>query len=1020
MEVGLKEEAGRGRNGARVSFFEIDGKHIMNMSFDNIRESYLIFIIIRHKIDTGSFYLQEGIHLKKRRPIILAVLLAMLVHSSHPAAAAAGPALPGTQGSWDGVTEKATLEGAYIDPLQQEIPFGIRSFFTVPWRSYMDTWDSSRYLDTVGVVFNNVKQEEAAATAAVMGEAGITAARLEIGWSNLDYNDESKLKSVNREAFRAQLTALKNNRIRPLILLNMNSGMPSPNVDVKTTVTQKAAKGDRVLYVDKTADIKPFYTGLKGMGPAMFPVITQVDPATGKCTLSAPLPNDVPQGAITLVKLKYQPFSGPVFKDGTPNPASQETLNGWLRYIKTVAEIVREDLGTTGQADAGFDFEVYNEYTFGYHYMYMDNYYEPKRGFAQEMTYSKGGKTVTGIEVLLPITADFVADPANGLPGVRVISGFSNQRPYDNGTSVWPNQAGYSRHYYTGFDPVKSLIYPGSASSYTASNKLYYNALGRLDGARMPTNINESIPGSYYVPNHVMTMPEEWSYLYTTESLIRDLSPFPGPWQDHFRYASPGNGQTAELWMTETNYYRLPFAQKLINETGATAADPELSNVMLQTGAKALSRLYTFYAHKGMQTITAYNIRNQDNCFGILPEEFFTELKKNNYQLNDAVRAKIGPQMAVLKNIANLMKTGQSISTARPLQVTRLTEYKPQLVFAGDGTAEHPSRYNRDDFAVLPYQLSDRKFAIAYYVMTRDITHTYDESKSPLDPARYSMPEQEYEITLANVAGKGARVSAYDPMTNQSVPAQLLRSDANSVVVKVKSADYPRFLILEEAEQGPLIGAPILSKTADGANLGFFSNVSGVVEVTYGEYPARTMGSVTETVYGDVKFGKQTGQRTLDSMGSLKPFGIGSWTWTGTIVPKYSERYTFTAHSDNLNETKLKINGQEINVGGPLGSAINLKAGEAYQIELSFLNRYNSSHYVNLYWSSLSQERTIVTFEPLPGSVITLPVRAGEYVNLPIQGMTVGDGVKIRLISGSGVAARYPFWDYDGRAVLYD
>ncbi|MDF2938485.1 MAG: hypothetical protein K0Q90_3858, partial [Paenibacillaceae bacterium] len=275
------------------------------------------------------------------------------------------------------------------------------------------------------------------------------------------------------------------------------------------------------------------------------------------------------------------------------------------------------------------------------------------------------------------------------------------------------------------------------------------------------------------------------------------------------------------------------------------------------------------------------------------------------------------------------------------------------------------------------------------------------------------------EISLANVVGQGARVSSYDPMTNQTIPAQLLRADANSMVVKVKSSDYPRFLIIEEAPQGPLINAPLLSKTADGAQLGFFSNVSGVVEVTYGQYPARTTGTVTETVYGDVKFEKAGGQNVLESLSNLKPSGIGSWKWTGTIVPKYTERYSFTAHSDNLNETKLKINGQDIYLGGPVGASINLKAGEAYQFELSFLNRYNSQHYVNLYWSSLSQERTIVSLQPLPESVITIPVKAGEYVNLPIQGMKTGDGVKIRLTGENGITARYPFWDYDRSAVLY-
>lgn len=36
--------------------------------------------------------------------------------------------------------EQAELIGPYEDRLQQEIPFGRRSYFLSPWRAYMDTW----------------------------------------------------------------------------------------------------------------------------------------------------------------------------------------------------------------------------------------------------------------------------------------------------------------------------------------------------------------------------------------------------------------------------------------------------------------------------------------------------------------------------------------------------------------------------------------------------------------------------------------------------------------------------------------------------------------------------------------------------------------------------------------------------------------------------------------------------------------------------------------------------------------
>jgi hypothetical protein len=980
-----------------------------------------MFTIARQNgVKRAASIVRRKMMIKKRLVITLAVAALVAVPlQPGPAAAGASSQLQAI-GTWDGVTQKAKLEGAYTDAFEQEIPFGIRSYFQAPWRSYMDTWDGSRFLDTLGVVFN-VKREEAEAAAAMMEEAGIRSARMEISWDSLDYQDDTAFKTSNREHVRTLLTALKRHNIRPLILLNMNSGMPNPNADVKVTMTKKAEQGAREIYVDNPSEIKPHYTGLRGMGPAMFPIITEVDMATGKCVLSAPLPKEVPQGAFNLVKLKYQPFSGPVFADGTPNPASQETLNGWMNYIRAVTNAVREDLGTAGASDAGFDIEVYNEYTFGYHYLNINHYYEPDLGFAAEMSFSKNGKTVNGIEALLPITADYAANPANGLPGVRVISGFSNQRPFDSGSGMWSDQTGFSRHYYTGYDPVKSMITPDSGSVYTVASKLYSNALGSLDSTRRPDNFDQSVPGSYYIPSHVSAFPEEWSYAYATEMMIRDMEPFPGPWLNHFRYSSPGSGQMPELWMTESNFYRAPWAKKLMAAAKVTNKDPQLAGLMHASGAKALARMFTFYAHKGVQTITAYAIRNEDTNFGILPEAFFEELKKNNYVLTDTVRAKAGPQLNVLKNIASLMTTGQKIEAPRPLQVSGLTEYKPRLVYAGDGTEEHPDRFHRDDFAVLPYQLAGNKFAIGYYVVTRNITHEWNEDKPLLDPSRYNMPEQSFELTLSNIYGEGASVSAYDPMTGKSVPVQIMRADSSTITVLVQSVDYPRFLMVEEAVQGPVIGSPVLQKTADGAELRFFSSVNGVTEVTYGEYPVRSGGSFKEESYSDTKFQNPVSENQVQSLSKQLGTAPGAWKWTGTFVPKFTEAYTFTAYSDNMNDTKLKINGQEISVKGPKGAdTIQLTAGMPYDLELSYLNRYTGTHYAMLFWSSPSQERALVPAAVPAEKVITFPVAAGQQVALPIAGLKNGEGVKVKLTSEQGITSRFPFWDYDGKAVLYE
>jgi hypothetical protein len=48
-------------------------------------------------------------------------------------------------GRWDGKTPLRQLPAPYIDPRQQEINFGIYSFYLQPWRAYMDTWDKNRF-----------------------------------------------------------------------------------------------------------------------------------------------------------------------------------------------------------------------------------------------------------------------------------------------------------------------------------------------------------------------------------------------------------------------------------------------------------------------------------------------------------------------------------------------------------------------------------------------------------------------------------------------------------------------------------------------------------------------------------------------------------------------------------------------------------------------------------------------------------------------------------------------------------
>lgn len=725
------------------------------------------------------------------------------------------------------------MEGPYEAPRQQEIPFGQRSYYLAPWRAYMDTWPASRYLQCPGINFN-VSDKEADAVAAVLAEAGFVSARIEVGWGSFRYEAPDQLTESAARKFAARLAACKKHGLRPLILLNANSGGPCPAKSIPVNITRAAEAGAREIFVEAIAGIIPHRTGLRGQAyQTAFPLITNADPVSGRCQLSAPLAKPIKAGRAELVTLKYAPFGGRIFADGTTNAAMTETLAGWMNYVAAICAFARTNLAASGAgpSDAGFDLEVWNEYTFGSQFLDEKNYYQPPRGFAKPLLYTRHGLTRTGPEIILPMTVDFVNAPTNGLAGVRVISGFANQRPWDNGAEMWPGQAGFSRHYYTalsleGWDGRNGFLSPASEKNL---DQPMINALGQAKKA------------PFFIPSLLVAMPETWHYGFKTELMTRELVPFPNPMKNHFRFAHPGDGRAAEVWMTEFNLWRFPWASRLLQETGVNEKDPRFIALMHHLGAKSSLRALVFHSHKGVQTINLYAAKESDKGFAVLPGAFFEALKAENYQLTPAVKAQAGEQVAVLARMKSLFKDGQPLDSPRPVSLLKLVEHRPHLVFKGDGTPAHPDRYHRHDFACLPFQMDASQFAIGYYVVTRNVAHEWDRSKDRLDPARYRLPDQTFDLTLGNLRGEGAGVTVFDPLTGQTLPAVALSATPTSLTVRLPATDYPRFLRLQESRPGPQIIAPKFvpaAKPGDGA-LTFQLNGPHAGEIWLGPWPHR-------------------------------------------------------------------------------------------------------------------------------------------------------------------------------------
>jgi hypothetical protein len=82
--------------------------------------------------------------------------------------------------------------------------------------------------------------------------------------------------------------------------------------------------------------------------------------------------------------------------------------------------------------------------------------------------------------------------------------------------------------------------------------------------------------------------------------------------------------------------------------------------------------------------------------------------------------------------------------------------------------------------------------------MTRDVAHLYDPSKPTSDPTRYDLPPEAYRLELGGVDGQTATVSAYDPLSDTTVKADVVARGTDSVTVQLDLTDSPRLLQIQD------------------------------------------------------------------------------------------------------------------------------------------------------------------------------------------------------------------------------
>jgi len=299
-------------------------------------------------------------------------------------AEAAAPPAGGTGTSGEPVvkpprsSETLPLESGEVvgDPIDTRFltlsPFGTTSFWTQPWRAYLDTWPASRLLESVGINFN-VRPDQAEATAQLLHDNGFKLARVGTDWAALSYSDPTKFNPTNLASLTARLSALHNHGLRPLLVLEAYSGAPCPekHAVLETTVAAPAGAQSVQLTPASAALVVPRKTGFNGLVFEGTPdiLITSVS-AGGLATLSRPLLSPLAAGPHGGTTILYEPFGPPTLATGAPNPAFQATLAGWLNYVGQISKLAASIVGP-----GGFDLEVWNELTFGSQFLNIENYY---------------------------------------------------------------------------------------------------------------------------------------------------------------------------------------------------------------------------------------------------------------------------------------------------------------------------------------------------------------------------------------------------------------------------------------------------------------------------------------------------------------------------------------------------------------------------------------------------------------------------------------------------------------------
>jgi hypothetical protein len=535
----------------------------------------------------------------------------------------------------------------YTDPSQLDVPWPKHSFTKVPWRGYLETRSGHDFLQGIGVNYNVPGQSELAVR--LLAEAGFKAFRIEAGWGSVRWEEDGLQDS---ERLRWLLRLCRRDGIRPTLLLNAHHGVPCPVRALDKSLAADAPRGARrVRFVDNEG-IVAGRTGLSNLTDywAAEVLVTRVDAATGECELSKPLPKALKQGhPVRLMTLKYLPL----YPVGTKE--FDETAAGWVRYALLVCDQAHE------AGVESFDVEIWNELTFGTHFLDINEYHDPKLVTSRVDFLHEGGPRWE----LARRTVDAVK---RRYPEARCIWGFSNTTFFHTRVEELP----------PGIDGQSYHPYGTGTRTFPKEEDYRDRPAMNLDGA---------------TPAVEVRMPEGLAHTFIkTESLMRLLNP------EARRHHPPG---VARFYHYMTEHGVAPLECGARDEAAAWKI-------------KTLCALRSFclWLNKGVDVLHYFSaFEGQATGMGLLPPNLKRLPPDAQF---DAVAT---PPLRAVRNLTRAFAGSVPLREVRALQVEVSAPGAPRPVFGGPVSLTH-----KDVFAFLPFQVSESRHIVAVYVSTYDAT----------------------------------------------------------------------------------------------------------------------------------------------------------------------------------------------------------------------------------------------------------------------------------------------------------